>query len=395
MKKLPAISEQVASAIQELRQRESIPAGDVRVLVSPYRLCPLGAHIDHQGGAVLGRTVATGTVLAYAPLREPRLRLHSQQYGQLDFPLGAPPNSGHWARYAQAAALALGDSHPLAHGFAGYISGTLIGTGLGSSASVSLAYLLALAQVNDLTLTEGDLVDLEYRSEHELLHLQIGILDPASIVHGRGDALLHIDVLNQVVTPIPDPPGAGDWAWMVAYSGLSRQLTQSGYNHRVDECQQAAELLQAGASRLSDVPPVLFSERLHLLPEPLRRRAAHYFSEIERVHCGLEAWGRGDASHFGSLMNASCESSIQQYESGHPVIIDLHSILRQAPGVYGGRFSGAGYGGCVIGLVQRDSAGEAMRYILREFAGQHPQLASQAGVYLVETDRGLRFAEGV
>ncbi len=260
--------------MQALLQMEAIPAGDMRMVFSPYRLCPLGAHIDHQGGPVLGRTVDTGTILAYVPLREPHVRLHNEKIGSLNFPLGQPPDPKHWARYAQAAALALGQDHPLKYGIVGFVSGSLIGAGLSSSASVSLAYLLALAQVNNLDLTREDLIRLAYRLEHDLLRLQIGILDPATIVNGQRDALLYINTLNQAVTPIPDPPAAREWIWLLAYSGLSRELTHSGFNQRVVECQEAASQLQAGAKRLSDVPIEVFIEGEHNLPAPLRRRTS-------------------------------------------------------------------------------------------------------------------------
>jgi len=29
----------------------------VKQIFSPYRICPLGAHVDHQGGVALGRTI--------------------------------------------------------------------------------------------------------------------------------------------------------------------------------------------------------------------------------------------------------------------------------------------------------------------------------------------------
>jgi galacturonokinase len=38
-------------------RQEGVPLEDIRILASPYRICPLGAHIDHQGGPVLGMTV--------------------------------------------------------------------------------------------------------------------------------------------------------------------------------------------------------------------------------------------------------------------------------------------------------------------------------------------------
>ena len=34
----------------------------IRMVASPYRICPLGAHIDHQGGPVLGMTINAYTI---------------------------------------------------------------------------------------------------------------------------------------------------------------------------------------------------------------------------------------------------------------------------------------------------------------------------------------------
>jgi galactokinase len=388
---LPTFTAQTIDAIDALRRYENIPATDIQVVISPYRICPLGAHIDHQGGPVLGRTINTGTVLAFASLQVPEVRLHSEHFGQISFPIGQPPDMQHWARYAQAATLALSRKHPLKGGFAGFVDGTLIGSGLSSSASVILAYLQALAQGNGLSLTKEELIALEFQVEHEILGLQIGILDPATIVHGQVDALLHIDTVSETVTPIPDSNAAQDWVWVVAYSGISRQLLQSGYNNRVAECGEAASLLQAGASRLCDVPKDVFLGYQQHLPEHLQRRVKHFFGEVERVHNGVQAWAESDAERFGALMKQSCESSIHLYESGSPVLVDLHNLVSGAAGVYGSRFSGGGYGGCVVGLAKRTSAEAVVQEISEKFSAMHSELAEQAAVYVVEPAEGIHF----
>jgi len=387
---LQSLTTQIADALDALGKHENIPNTDIEAVVAPYRICPLGAHIDHQGGPVLGRTINTGTVLAFAPLQAPEVRLHSGHFGQISFPIGQPPDMQHWARYAQAAAVALREKYPLKNGFTGFISGTLIGAGLSSSASVILAYLQALAHVNGLSLSKEELVALEFQAEHDVLGLQIGILDPSTIVHGRADALLHIDTLSESVTPIPDSVTAQDWVWLVAYSGISRQLLQSGYNNRVAECRDVASRLRAGATRLCEVPSERFLEYQYYLPENLRRRARHFYGEVERVHKGGQAWAESDAETFGRLMKQSCRSSIRFYESGSPVLVDLHNIVSGVTGVFGSRFSGGGYGGCVVGLAARTSAEGAVQEIREKFAAMHPELAEQAAVYAVETAAGLR-----
>ena len=51
------------------------------MIFSPYRICPIGAHVDHQGGAVLGRRIGLGTTLDYEPLDSNEIHIVSEQFG--------------------------------------------------------------------------------------------------------------------------------------------------------------------------------------------------------------------------------------------------------------------------------------------------------------------------
>jgi galactokinase len=351
------------------------------ILFSPYRICPIGAHIDHQGGAVLGRTINLGSMLEYQRLDSKEIHITSDQFGEVSFFIG-DLDKLHWVRYAQAAARVLKPKR----GMKAHVTGSLIGAGLSSSASVGLAYLKALADVNDIELTNQQLVQLDFELECNELGLQNGLLDPMSIIYGRKNALLFMDVVTGSVSPILDPH-SGDSVWIVAYSGISRELTKSGFNVRVAECHEAASSLQNGAWKLGDVPREIFEAKKMSLPENLRKRAQHFFSEVERVHLGKQAWAESDTVRFGQLMNQSCESSIRNYESGSEVLIQLHEIVAGTNGVYGSRFSGGGYGGCVVALAQRDLAENACTEIAGKFSAIHPELASK--VFVVETGDGL------
>lgn len=351
-------------------------------IFSPYRICPIGAHVDHQGGVVLGRTLGLGTTLEYEPLDSGEIDISSDQFDATTFAIGALDPS-HWARYAQAAARVL----DIRRGMRAHVNGSLIGSGLSSSASVGLAYLKALASVNGIELTDERLVRLEYELEHGQLGLQIGILDPLTIVRGKRDALLFMDTLTAAVTTISDPP-LSDFAWIVAYSGVSRELTKSGFNARVEECKQAAALLKDGAQILSDIPCERFEEKKITLPENLRKRAEHFFTETERVRQGATLWQEANLEQFGRLMNRSCHSSIVNYESGSDILIELHQIVSSTSGVYGSRFSGGGYGGCVVALVQRDLAEAACAKIGETFTARHPELPSK--VFVSEMGDGLQ-----
>lgn len=350
-------------------------------IFSPYRICPIGAHVDHQGGVVLGRTIDIGTSLEYKPFDSREMHITSGQFGEVRFSIGDLDHA-HWARYAQAAARVL----ELKRGMKAHVSGSLIGSGLSSSASVGLAFLQALADVNDIKLTAEQLVHLDYELEHEQLGLQNGLLDPMSIVHGKKNTLLFMDTVTGSVTPIADPLPMG-FAWIVAYSGVSRELTKSGFNVRVAECHEAASSLLPGAWKLCDVPRDLFEETKHSLPENLRKRATHFFTETDRVKQGARAWSEANLEQFGELMNESCRSSITNYEVGSDILIELHELISGMDGVYGSRFSGGGYGGCVVALAHGVSAENVCARVAERFSARHPELPSK--VLIAGTADGL------
>jgi galactokinase len=156
----------------------------------------------------------------------------------------------------------------------------------------------------------------------------------------------------------------------------------------VAECHEAAAMLKNGAWKLSDVMPERFEEKKTALPSNLRKRAEHFFTEVDRVRQGAKAWGESNLEVFGQLMNQSCQSSIQNYESGSDVLIQLHQIASDTNGVYGSRFSGGGYGGCVVALVKRKLAEPACLTIAEKFSALHPELSSK--VFVAETGDGLQ-----
>ena len=110
---------------------------------------------------------------------------------------------------------------------------------------------------------------------------------------------------------------------------------------------------------------------------------------MKRVEEGVSAWKTGDIETFGRLMNESCESSIHFYECGSPPVHDLQRIVSSTDGVLGSRFSGGGFGGCVVGLVKPNFAERAVASIKESYIKMHPEAAEQAAVYLASSVNGV------
>lgn len=362
-----------------------------RLVRAPLRICPLGAHVDHQLGLVTGMTIDESILLAYVPNTEGQVRIHSLNFSPpVAFSLDDVPPQGDplWANYVRGAVQALQQRYRLRFGIDGVIAGYMPIGGLSSSAAVGIAHLLALEDVNDLGVDSAENIELDRYIENVYIGLNNGILDQSMILLSDRRHLTFLDCQTVNFDRIPSPLQEEDFDIVVAYSGLNRSLINTDYNQRVAQCEAAAEWLleRAGLSiprvaHLRLIPDDVFWENHHHLPEPLNKRARHFFTELDRVRQGVTAWRDGDLDHFGGLMAQSGASSINNYECGSPHLIALYEILNDCPGVYGARFSGAGFRGCCIGLsdpAQREAIVEAVR---RVYPARHPEVAEEYGVY--------------
>lgn len=393
-----ALDIQTEETLAYLKRRESFDESRLGTVVSPYRISPLGAHIDHQGGPVLGMTIDARSVLVFFPNDGRRIRLYSTNYpGVSEFDIDGikTPARDDWGRYAMGAARVLDEYRGITRGFTGAITGALPSAGLSSSASAGLAYLRALAHLNDHELRHDEYVELDRRIENDYLKLSNGILDQSSIVYGKRDSLLYIDTVTGHTASYPRPKNWDDFRILIVYSGIPRDLTSSGFNTRVEECRKAAGLLGImgglrSAKTLSYIPEKVYHEKSHKLPEDLRKRAEHFFSESERVTMGVAAWNRGDMKLFGRLMNESCHSSFVNYDVGSPELVALQEIMSATDGVYGSRLNGGGYGGSVTAFVKRDFSEDEASGILDRYRRQYPEPGADARAYFAESDDGLR-----
>ena len=368
---------------------------DPRVVISPYRFNPLGAHIDHQGGHVLARCLNQYTILCFWPSDSGRSTVHANlENGGWQKSLFSPSelqDEHGWDSMARASVSALADFSRTQRGMDAVVFGTMVSCGLSSSASVILAYLSALAETNHITLSPEDMVELSRRVENDYRGLNNGIQDQMSIVYGQASSLSLLDVENVSARTIEDPAQMDDFRFLMCYSGVSRNLGGSPFNTRVAECRAAAQLLSAGADHLGQVPIELrTAEHINALPDISARRARHVYGEMERVALGSEAWLSGDMVKFGSLMNQSCQSSIHNYESGSEWLIALHEIARDIPGVYGNRFSGGGYGGCLFMLVEKDKIENIASVLLERYTTRYPELRGIANVLVADRESTVR-----
>lgn len=390
--------ERVDELITALRRRYTGDPTLIRVVRAPLRISPLGAHIDHQLGRVTGMAVDRSILFAFAPTTDGSLHVESLDFATTtDFTLtNVPPYvKGDWGNYLRGAVVALQKDRPLRYGLLGVLGGDMPIGGLSSSAAVTIAYLLALEAVNGLTLTPAENIRMVTRTEHEYIGLNNGILDQTSILFSQRNHLTIIDCQSVQIDRAPARIDPSRYAIMAVYSGVAQGLVGTGYNNRVAECQAAARQLltlafqeERSDPRLRHVTPEHFSAYGAQLDEALRKRATHFFTEMARVASGEVAWREGDLARFGELISQSGESSIKNYESGCPQLITLYEILRDTPGVYGVRFSGAGFRGSCLALVDPAASESITEAVHRRYPQTHLDIADKYSVHLCQPADG-------
>ena len=394
----PNIEDRISEVIEYLRKREKFADKDLNIICSPYRISPLGAHIDHQGGPVLGMTINAGSLLAFIPNNERKIRLYSSNYpGIAEFSVDniRTPRKDDWGRYAMGTAKVIQEHYSIQQGFTGVISGSLPASGLSSSASVALAYLRALSYLNNCYTSKEKLVDLDTTIENKYLKLQNGILDQSSIVYGKKNCMLYIDTISKTVSQHPKPRVDENFKILILYTGVSRELTTSGFNSRVEACKKTAGILGLmgglkSPALLSDIPQEVYFAQQKRLPKELQPWAAHYFSEVARVEQGIKAWDNGNWNEFGHLMNESSRSTLQNYESESAHSKFLFELTCNFEGVYGAAINGGGYGGCVVAFVSEDFTQLSALEILANYTSKFPEHRELAKVCFADSDEGLR-----
>ena len=160
------------------------------------------------------------------------------------------------------------------------------------------------------------------RAEQKATGVQVGVMDQfASALGRRGHALLlDCATLRYEAVPFPD-----ELAIAVIDSGEHRSLAATPYNQRRREAESG---------------------------DPRRRR--HVDSEIARVHLFVDALRRRDFDRLGALLNESHQSLRDDFEVSTPTVDALVEQAQLAPGCRGARIMGAGFGGSVLALVDRD-----------------------------------------
>ncbi len=272
-----------------------------RVSSAPGRVNLLGEHVDHQGGTVLPVAIHLRTTVKYTPGEACEITSEGHE------PLGA------WERYVRAVIEKVGEAAE--PGRLEITSTVPEGAGLASSAALEVAVAGALSDLPSL-----ELAQLCRRAENEGVGVPCGLMDQVASACAIARHALVLDCGTETFFHLALP----EMEMLLFDTGLRRSLADTAYADRVKEAMT-----------------------------PGTPAARHVAEERARVDRAIECLDKGDAKGLGALM-VECHASLRDlYRCSFDEADELVARLSVTPGVLGARLVGAGWGGCVLALVER------------------------------------------
>jgi len=355
------------------------------VIRAPGRVNLIGEHTDYNDGFVMPLAIDRAVWIALRPTNNHRVHIHSLDFDDpIEFDLSVlekAPSSP--AEYVKGIAWALQEADFSLTGFEGVMQGDVpIGAGLSSSAALELAVARAFAVVSDLPWNVTQMAQLAQKAENHWVGVSSGIMDQMISAAGQAGHALLIDCRNLAYETIPVPQNT---AIVVLDTSTRRELVNSAYNERRQECKQAA--VHFGVEKLRDVTLEQFASGHAGLEETVMRRARHVISENARVQQAKSVMSNHDAVQLGQLLNASHASLRDDFEVSSDALNSIVSIAGQHPACFGARMVGAGFGGCAVALVD-----EAQAHDFAEQVGQQYQAETTLtpAIYVCKASDGAK-----
>ena len=388
----------------------------------PGRLEVFGTHTDYAGGRTLVCALPRGFALvgaARAPANatDHGLRVIDAVAGtsvavHAGHDGGTPAGSGGWRRYVEAVVNRLAGNFPGAAFDVDLVFASDLprAAGMSSSSALMVSVARALARLaglrgrpewraNVATLTDeaGYYACIENGRTFGGLAGDAGVgthggsEDHAAMVcgvPGRLSAFSFVPMREMATAPLPD-----DWAFVVASSGVAARKTGGAlepynrlshgaaalldlWNRVQTPAPSLAAALSSSPDALERLTSLIASEPLAGWPAPwLDKRLHHFAAEDARIPAALDAFRTADAAALTVLAEDSQRDAQDLLGNQVDETVELVRAAR-ARGAFAARSFGAGFGGSVWALVERDRADRLAAEWLDGYGAQQPAAAA-------------------
>jgi galactokinase len=263
-------------------------------------------------------------------------------------------------------------------GFDGLIHSTIpFGSGLSSSAALEVATGVLFDSLGGLGIDPVRMAVLCQRAENQFVGMNCGILDQYSSTMGKAGSVLLLDCrgLSSQTKPV-----AGGIQVVICDTRASRELTGSEYAERRAQCEEGAGILgrfYPDVHSLRDASLEQLEAHRAYLSDVVYRRCRFVIEENRRVLDVAAALAQGDRDQIATLAAQSYAGARDLYEIGCVEMEMMMAAMLSGPEVIGARQAGAGFGGCMVALVEGggvDPFAQHVRAHYRASSGIQPQV---------------------
>ncbi|WP_420642586.1 galactokinase [Candidatus Leptofilum sp.] len=349
---------------------------------APGRVDLMGSHTDYNMGYVMTMTVDRDTWIAANPRPDGKVRIRSMNIkGKSKFSLHRKIKHDQrvpWSNYIRAMAVVMRQAGYELQGFDGLIhSNVPFGSGLSSSAAIEMATAVTFQELGDFDLNPVEMAKLGQQAENEFVGVSTGILDQYSSAIGQAGSAIQLDC--RALTSESVRIGDGLQV-VICDTRAERKLIGSEYDDRRLQCEEGVSLMQKhdpSIQALRDVSSVQFIEYEPKLPEVVAKRCRFIIEENQRVLDLAEALPTADAPRLKQLFSESYCGARDLFEIGAPSMEMMMQAITNAPGVVAARQAGAGFGGCLVALVDESCVSEFSEHVYQTYkaaSGIDPQI---------------------
>ncbi len=323
---------------------------------APGRVDLMGSHTDYNLGYVLTQAIDRNIIMALRQRDDHTIRVCSldvEGCGEFDLENIEYNHEVPWTNYVGGVAAIFQEAGYLVNGFDGLIHSTVpIGSGLSSSAAMEISTAIALNTLGELDIHPVLMAKLCQRAENEFVGMNCGILDQYSSAMGVANSVILLDCrsISHEVKPIA--PGI---QVMICDTRAKRELTGSEYPERRAQCEEGARVLGSFYPEIRSLRDASLEQLLaHAadLDPVVFKRCKFIIEENQRVLALAKNLEFGKHQEAGRLALESFKGARDLYEIVSDEMVAMKEAVMGAPGIFGTRGAGAGFGGCLIAFIE-------------------------------------------
>jgi len=335
---------------------------------APGRVNLIGEHTDYTAGHVLPMAIERWCLVAAGLAGGGRSTIRSSALNEeVEIDLGKSVKRSRrrarseWVNYPLGVALEFQNRGHTLPNLDVLIESTVpVGSGLSSSAALTVAFATMLAQALSIEIEGREKAALCRAAERDFAGTPCGIMDPFVSVHARAGSALHLDCLEESFEHVPLPPPE-QAVVLVVDTRVEHRLAAGNYSRTLMQCLAAMgavrEITQGeyGTSNIREMDDASLRRCEEYMSPALFRPVRHIVTENRRVLAAIKALRAGNLDRFGSLMYASHDSLRDDYDvscAQLDAVVEAARAIGRAGGVFGARMTGAGFGGCAIVLCE-------------------------------------------